>query len=126
LEVVSSERLMAGIGRPISYHAGAKPYQLRVQFSPEWRPNGKLGLQVKPQINVSGEAGVALKKYDAGLPDTSSFLVQGFLNDPPGENSPGRIFPARSWEHRHLVIFVSAHAIQQTSPVAVARTDRGQ
>ncbi len=40
LEVVSSERLMAGVGRPISYRAGAAPYQLRVQFSPELAPGG--------------------------------------------------------------------------------------
>ncbi len=54
LEVVSSERLMAGVGRPISYRAGAKPYQLRVQFSPEWLAHGKLGLRVKPQIGRLG------------------------------------------------------------------------
>ena len=53
LEVVSSERLMAGVGRPISYRAGAKPYQLRVQFAPEWPPSGKLGLRVKPQIGFA-------------------------------------------------------------------------
>ena len=47
LEVVSSERLMAGVGRPISYRAGAKPYQLRVQFSPEWLPTGQLALRVE-------------------------------------------------------------------------------
>ncbi len=48
---------MAGVGRPISYHAGAKPYQLRVQFSPEWLPTGKLGLRVKPQIGVPDASG---------------------------------------------------------------------
>ncbi len=123
LEVVSSERLMAGVGRPISYRAGAKPYQLRVQFSPEWLPTGQLGLRVKPQIEVP-ESGTAAKKYEAGLPGTSSFLVLG--NDPPGQDSPGRLFPGRSWEHKHLVIFVSTRTIQQTSPLAVARTERRQ
>jgi hypothetical protein len=44
LEVVSSERLMAGVGRPISYRAGAAPYQLRVQFSPEFATGGASGL----------------------------------------------------------------------------------
>ena len=57
LEVVSSERLMAGVGRPISYRAGVKPYQLRVQFSPEWVAQTKLSLRVKPQIAGSNGAG---------------------------------------------------------------------
>jgi len=122
LEVVSGERLTAGVGRPISYHAGPKPYQLRVQFSPELLATGKLGLRVKPQIGVASDAGPAAKNYEAGL--TSTFLLQGFLNDPSG--SIGRLFPGRSWEHKHLVIFVSAQAIQQASPLAVARTDRGR
>jgi Flp pilus assembly protein CpaB len=125
LEVVSSERLMAGVGRPISYRAGAKPYQLRVQFSPEWLPTGQLALRVKPQIAVPN-SGTAPKKYEAGLPGTSSFLVQGFVNDPPGQDSPARLFPGRSWEHKHLVIFVSTQTIPQTSPLSVARTERRQ
>jgi len=126
LEVVSGERLMAGVGRPISYHAGPKPYQLRVQFSPELLSTGKLGLRVKPQIGIASDAGPAAKNYEAGLPDTSAFLVQGLLNDRSGQDSADRLFPGRSWEHKHLVIFVSARAIQQTSPLAVARTDRGR
>jgi Flp pilus assembly protein CpaB len=125
LEVVSSERLMAGVGRPISYRAGARPYQLRVRFTPEWLPTGQLALRVKPQIADPNSAAVG-KKYEAGLPGTSSFLVQGFLNDPPGQDSPARLFPGRSWEHKHLVLFVSTQSIPQTSPLAVARTDRRQ
>ncbi len=124
VEEVSRERLMAGVGRPISYHAGPKPYQLRVRFSPEWMTPGKLGLRVKPQIGVPGAPGT--KQYDAGLPDISSFLVQGLLNDAPGQNWASQLFPGHSWEHQHLVIFVSARVIQQSSPLAVARTDRGQ
>lgn len=126
LEVVSGEKLMAGVGRPISYRAGLKPYQLRVQFSPELLPTGKLGLRVKPEISFPGEQGVALKKYDAELPEISSFLVQGFLNDLPGQKFGDGLFPGRSWEHRHLVIFVSASVIRQASAAAVARTDRGR
>src|SRR5579863_4088252 len=41
LEVVTRERLLAGIGRPASYHAGAKPDNLRVQFSPGWLAGNK-------------------------------------------------------------------------------------
>jgi Flp pilus assembly protein CpaB len=130
VEVVSSERLMAGVGRPISYRAGPKSYQLRVQFSPEWLPTGTLGLRVKPQIGDPGGSGPVAKKYDAGLPqdfiggDTSSFLVEGLVQDAPGQSWAARLFPSRSWEHEHLAIFVSAHTIQKTSPVALARADR--
>ncbi len=89
LEMVSGERLMAGLGRPISYHAGPKPYSLRVQFAPEWMPSGKLGLRVKPQLGMPDGSGITTKKYDAGLADTSSFLVQGFPNDAPGARFRG-------------------------------------
>jgi Flp pilus assembly protein CpaB len=126
LEVVSSERLTAGVGRPISYRAGAKAYQLRVQFSPQWLPTGKLSLRVKPEMSVPTAPGVATGKYDAGLPDSSSFLVQGVWTDPVGQNSPVRLFPGRSWEHKHLIIFVSARSLQQTSAVAAAGADRGR
>jgi len=73
---------------------------------------GRLGLRVKPQIGAS--------KYNADLPDTSSFLILGFGDD------PSRLFPGRSWEHKHLVIFVSTRIIQQTSAVAVARNTPGK
>ncbi len=138
LEEVSSERLMAGVGRPISYRAGAKPYQLQVQFAPEWTPSGKLGLRVKPQIGfpdtVAEAVGKAdaIRKYDAALPDTSSFLVQGFGlvqgsgNNPGGQDWAGRLFPGHSWEHKHLAVFVSTQTILQTSPGVVARSDRGR
>lgn len=123
LEVVSSERLMAGVGRPISFRAGARPYQLRVQFSPEWLAAGQLGLRVKPQIELQ-DPGNAPKKYEVGLPGSSSFLVLG--NDPPNQDAAARLFPGRSWEHKHLVIFVSTRTMQQSSSLAVARTERRQ
>jgi Flp pilus assembly protein CpaB len=119
LEVVSSERLMAGVGRPISYRSGAKPNQLRVQFSPEWLAASKLSLRVKPRIGASNGP-------ETQLPDTSSFLIESRANDQASQNSPARLFPGRSWDNKHLVIFVSARAIQQTSPDAIARTDRGR
>jgi Flp pilus assembly protein CpaB len=123
LEVVSGEKLMAGVGRPISYRAGGRGYQLRVQFSPEWLPSGKLSLRVKPHIGAAGEPG-AEKKYDAGA-GNSSFLLQALTNDPPGQESAARLFPGRSWEHKHLVIYVSARTIRQTASVAaLARTDQ--
>jgi Flp pilus assembly protein CpaB len=124
LEIVSSERLMAGVGRPISYHAGIKPYALGVQFSPEWAPSGKLGLRVRPQLGLPSGSAVTTEKFDAGLAVSSSFLIQGLLNGPAGQGFAEQLFPGRSWENKHLVIYVSTLIIQQTSPVAVARGGR--
>lgn len=124
VEVVSSERLMAGVGRPISYRAGTKPYQLRVEFSPEWLPAGKLALRVKPEVDIPDALGIATIKYDVGLPDASSFLLERSANDPSGDGSAARLFPGHSWEHRHLLIFVSARILQQQSQAAVARAGR--
>jgi Flp pilus assembly protein CpaB len=122
LEVVSSERLMAGVGRPISYRAGAAPYRLRVQFSPEFAAGGALSLRVKPEISGPSGSGVATSKYDAGFQPNSSFLVESSSKD----HAPERLFPGRPWEQRHLVIFVTAYPIQRSSAVDVARTGRGR
>ncbi|MGA2215047.1 MAG: Flp pilus assembly protein CpaB [Bryobacteraceae bacterium] len=122
LEVVSSERLMAGVGRPISYRAGAAPYHLRVQFSPELASGGALSLRVKPEISAPSGSGVATSKYDAGLPANSSFLVESSSTD----DAPDRLFPGRTWEQRHLVIFVTAFAIQRSPAIALAHTGRGR
>jgi Flp pilus assembly protein CpaB len=121
LEVVSSERLMAGVGRPISYRAGTKPYQLSVRFSPALLATGKVTLGVRPKTGVQGTS--AKNEYEAELPNISSFLVQGFAGDSAGQNAAARLFPGHSFEHKQLVIFVSARSIQQT-PDAVARSDR--
>jgi len=122
LEVVSSERLMAGVGRPISYRAGAAPYQLRVQFAPEFVSGGAVRLRVKPEISAPSGSGVATTKYDAGLPSNSSFLVESDTKD----HAPDRLFPGRAWEQRHLMIFVTAFPIQQNTAIAVARTGKGR
>lgn len=122
LEVVSSERLMAGVGRPISYRAGSAPYQLRVQFAPEFGSGGAVSLRVKPEISAPSGSGVATSKYDAGLPSNSSFLVESDSKD----HAPDRLFPGRPWDQRHLMIFVTAFPIQQNSAVAVARTGKGR
>jgi hypothetical protein len=117
LEVVSGERLTAGLGRPISFWAGDKPEQLRVRFAPEWLANNKLSVRVNERLGASNGP-------EAQLPDVSSFLVEGLANNPAGQNAVEQLFPGRSWDHKHLVIFVSARAIPQASPEAVARTDR--
>ncbi len=126
LEMVSSERLMAGVGRPISYRAGAKPYQLHVQFAPEWMPNGKLGLRVKPQYRHSGTAREQpRKKYEAGLAGHVQFSGAG-LRERSSRPKLGGTPVSRPFleEHKHLVIFVSTQTIQQASPAAVARNTR--
>ncbi len=120
LEVISGERLMAGVGRPISYRAGAAPYRLRVRFSAELVAGGAVSLRVKPEVSVPIGAGVATSKYDSGLPPDSSFLVESRS----AEHAPDRLFPGHSWERRHLVIFVTANPLQRSSAVAVARTGR--
>jgi Flp pilus assembly protein CpaB len=122
LEVLSSERLMAGVGRPISYRAGAAPYQLRVQFSPEFASGGTLRLRVKPEISAPSGSGVATSKFNAGMPSNSTFLVESGSTD----HAPDRLFPGRSWEQRHLVILVQAYSIQRSSVLAVAHTGRGR
>jgi Flp pilus assembly protein CpaB len=120
LDVVSTGRLMAGVGRPISYRAGSAPYQLRLQFAPEVAAGGAVSLHVKPEISEPSGSGVATSKYDAGLPADSSFLVESGAKDP----DPGKLFPEHSWKQRHMVIFVSAFPIQRSPAVAVARAGR--
>ena len=119
LEVVSGERLMAGIGRSISYHAGAKPDNLRVEFSPAWLASDKLTLRVNPRMGASNGP-------EAQLPSLSSFLIESRGNGPDAEKLAARLFPRRSWEHKHLAIFVSARAIEQSSSVALANAHRGR
>ena len=111
IEVVSRERLTAGVGRPISFRAGAKPYQMRLQFSPELSGND-LRLRVKPEISLPSGAGIATRKYDAGLPEGSSFLVRGWLRNPADSKTLDRLFPGSSWEHRQMVVLVTANRVR--------------
>jgi pilus assembly protein CpaB len=122
VEVVSSERLMAGVGRPITYHAGAAPYRLRVEFSPELTTSGRVGVRLKPEISAPGGSGVSSSKYDAGLSLNSSFLLESGAKD----HAPERLFPGHSWEQHHLLIFVTASPIPGNSTVASARTGKGR
>lgn len=122
LEIVGAERLMAGVGRPISYRAGAAPYKLRVQFSPELVPGGTVSLRVKPEISMPSGGGVATSKYDADLPSNADFLVESNAKDQASEH----LFPQQSWEQRHLVIFVTAHPLPRSSAVALAPAGRGR
>jgi Flp pilus assembly protein CpaB len=115
LEIVAGERLMAGVGRPITYRAGSRPDRLSLQFLPEWLPTGKLGLEVKSE---------ALNRYD--LPEVSSFWMEGSSDQPPGQPAPARLFPGRSWEHKHLVVFVSTRIVQPAYPLALAGPERGR
>ncbi|HEX5227170.1 MAG TPA: Flp pilus assembly protein CpaB [Bryobacteraceae bacterium] len=113
LEVVAGERLMAGIGRPISYHAGTSGDRLRVQFSAEQNGAGKLSLHVKPSIGAASGA-------ELQLPGTTSLLLED------QSDVAAKLFPGQSWEHRHMLILVSARAIEQTSSVASSGTHRGR
>ena len=115
VEIVAGERLMAGVGRPITYRAGSGQQRLGVQLLPEWLSAGNLGLQVKLG---------AAKKYD--LPQVSSFWMEGSQSESEAQNSPARLFPGRSWEQKHLVLLVSTLVTGQTSGEVLARAGRGQ
>ena len=107
LEVVSRERLMAGVGRPISFRAGSKDYRMRVEFSPE--PAGdRMSLRVRPEISVPSGSGVATRKFDAGMSEGTSFLVDGWFKGPADAMTLDHLFPGRNWEQRQMVVLVTA------------------
>lgn len=111
IEVVSGERLTAGVGRPISFRAGAKPYQMRLQFVPE-AGRDDVRLRVRPEISLPSGAGVATREYDTELPEGSSFLVRGWLKNPGDTKALESLFPGSSWEHRQLVVLVTANRVR--------------
>ena len=110
LEIVSGERLTAGIGRPISYHAGPKGQALRVQFSLERAGADKFSLHVKPHIGSATPP-------ELELPESSIFLLEDQTNE---AGVAAQLFPGRTWEHRRLAILVSVRAIERPSEVALA------
>jgi Flp pilus assembly protein CpaB len=118
LETVSGERLTAGVGRPITFHTGAKADRLRVEFAPQDIGKGKFALQMKPAFGSSAGPGIQIA-------DTGSFLLED-QSTGPDANLASRLYPGRAWDHRHLVILVSAHAIGGASTVALAGGDRGR
>jgi Flp pilus assembly protein CpaB len=124
LEVVSAWTLTAGIGRPISFRAGAAPDQFRVMFSPEADSAGKISLRVKPEISLRREEGVETRKYDADLPDGASFLVKGLLAAQSDRRILDRLYPGHAWGSREMVIFVSSGAHKHTATSAFAQTQR--
>jgi Flp pilus assembly protein CpaB len=127
LEIVSSWKLTAGVGRPISFRAGTgRACRLRVQFSPEIDSTGKLSLRVKPEISLQRGAGVETRKYAAGLRDDGSFLVRGLLKDQGDRQVLERLYPRHSWGGRQLVILVTSRDAKQSSTAALAHTNRGQ
>jgi Flp pilus assembly protein CpaB len=126
LEVVSSSLLTASLGRPVSVRAAAAPYRLRVQFSPAADVLGNVSLRVQPEVSLRNGPGVETRRYDADLPDGSSFLVRGLLQDPNNAEILARLYPGHSWSGRELVIYVTARSRGQAPSSAVAQTGRGQ
>jgi len=113
LEIVSSWRLTAGVGRPISFRAGSGPScRLRVQFSPEINAAGKLSLRVKPEISLRRGGGLETRQYATGLRDDGAFLVSGLLSDQGDRAMLERLYPEHSWGDRQLVILVTSHRRQ--------------
>jgi pilus assembly protein CpaB len=127
LEIVSSWRLTAGVGRPISFRAGTgSACRLRVQFSTEIDSAGKLNLRVNPEISLRRSGGVETHKYAAGLRDDRSFLVRGLLKDQGDRQILERLYPGHSWNGRQLVILVTSRGGKQSPTAALAHTNRGQ
>ncbi len=126
LELVSSSKLSAAVGRPVSLRAAATPYQLRVQFSPAADSAGKVTLRVQPEISLRHGAGVESRRYDAEVPNGGNFLVKGLFKEQSEANILGRLFPGHAWNGRALVIFVTSRTSGQAPPSAVAQTNRGQ
>jgi pilus assembly protein CpaB len=118
LEIVSSRRLTAGVGRPISFRAraassGTVPAcRLRVQFSPEIDSTGKLSLRVKPEISLRRGEGMETRNYAAPLGNDGTFLVSGLLKDQGDHRVLERLYPEHSWGDRQLVILVTSHRRQ--------------
>jgi pilus assembly protein CpaB len=126
LELVSSSVLTASVGRPASVRAAAAPYRLRVQFSPATDALGKASLRVHPEVSLRQGQGVETRLFDADLPDGSSFLVRGLLEDPSDPAILARLFPGHSWSGRELVIYVTARPHGSGPSPAMAQTSRGQ
>jgi Flp pilus assembly protein CpaB len=126
LEIVSAWHLMAGVGRPISYRAGAAPNLIRVQFSPETDAGGKLSLRVRPEITLQRGDAAVTRKYAADLPDGGSFLVKGILEDQNDRKCLDTLFPGHSWTGRDLVILVTSRVVKPVPGSAFAQTNRGQ
>ena len=113
LEIVSSWRLTAGVGRPISFRAGSgSSCRLRVQFSPEINAAGKLSLRVKPEISLRRGGGMETRQYATGLREEGAFLVSGLLSDQGDHQVLERLYPEHSWGDRQLVILVTSHRRQ--------------
>jgi pilus assembly protein CpaB len=109
LETVSSWRLTAGVGRPISFRAGTgTACRLRVQFSPEIDSAGKLNLRVNPEISFERAQGREKRQYAINLQDPGAFLVSGLLKDQGDRQVLERLYPEHSWGNRQLVILVTA------------------
>jgi pilus assembly protein CpaB len=103
LEIVSSWRLTAGVGRPISFRAGSDAScRLRVEFSPEIDSTGKLSLRVKPVVSRQHGREMETRQYATDVRDARSFMVSGLLNDQES------LYPGHTWNGRQLVILVTS------------------
>jgi Flp pilus assembly protein CpaB len=119
IEQVSSWRLTAGVGRPISFRAGVdSPLRLVVQFSPELDSAGKLRLRVRPEIRFERGKAVETRQYFGGVRDGESFLVRGLLPD-TDKQALEQLYPGHSWSGRQLVILVTSHAIEVSTTASL-------
>lgn len=127
LEIVSSWKLMAGVGRPISFRAGTSgSCRLRVQFTPEFDAAGKLNLRVKPEVRLKHGDGTETRQYVAGLREGGAFLVRGLLKDQTDRQALDELYPGHSWSGRQLVILVTSRDVKQPVTASLAHSHRRQ
>ena len=135
LEIVSSWRLMAGIGRPISFRAGSgasgsgtagsgSSCRLSIRFSPELDSKGSLRLRVQPEIRVHRGEGIETRQYVAGLRDDGPFLVRGLLKEQDDRQVLEQLYPGHSWNSRRLVILVTSSGATSPTTAALDHTHR--
>ena len=135
LEIVSSWRLTAGVGRPISFRASAGSSgtipgcRLHVQFSPEIDSAGKLSLRVKPEISLRRGEGTETRKYAAGLRNPGAFLVGGLMKDQGDRQVLEWLYPGHSWSGRQLLILVTSrdvtsHHVKHAATAVLAPANR--
>lgn len=126
LEVISSQKLIAALGQPVSYRAGAGAYHLRMRFAPAAGRSGNLSLAVTPEISIPSGRGIETRQYDAELPQGTNFVVEGWRSENTDQKIFERLFPGHSWSNRELVILVTQPAPSQAAVSTLTRGAEGR
>jgi len=125
LDIVSIRTLAASLGGSVSYRAGSGYYRLRVEFVPQTGEHGKVKLRVAPEISIGTAEGIETNRYQANVPASGSFLIEGMLEGARDRAALEKLFPGHSWNNRDLAIFVTA-GIAKPAAAAVAQSNQGR